>query len=86
MAVTIHQQPSGYQPVYSPLIFEATSTQIAQPNFVYTVRCTDLITSATRDYPVEQAPVTGELVFDVSNFAKQYVKNYVPNNVYGWQK
>jgi len=86
MAVTVNQQPSSYQPVYSPLIFEATSTQIAQPNFTYTVKCTDLITSAVATYEVEQAPVTGELVFDASNFAKQYVKNYIPNNVYGFQK
>ncbi len=86
MSVTINQQPSGYQPVYSPLIFEATSTQIAQPNFVYRVICTDLITSATLTEDIEQAPVTGELIFDASNFAKQYVKNYAPNNVYGFQK
>ena len=86
MAITVNQQPSAYQPAYSPLIFEATSTQIASANFTYTIVCTDLITSATETFEYEQAPVTGELVFDAFDFVNRYIKNYVPNNVYGFQK
>lgn len=86
MAITTNQQPNAYCPAHSPMIFEALSTQIAQPNFTYTIIVTDLITSTAQTYPVEQAPVTGELVFDAREFVKDFIKNYIPNNVYGFQK
>lgn len=85
MAVTVHSTPATYTPCYNPQWFVASSTQVAQPNFTYTVVCTDLITSATATYQIEQRPDT-KLVFDASNFSKNYVEHYIPNNVYGWQK
>lgn len=85
MSVTVHSTPATYTPCYNPQWFVASSTQVAQPNFTYTVVCTDLITSATATYQIEQRPDT-KLVFNASNFSKNYVEHYIPNNVYGWQK
>jgi hypothetical protein len=86
MAVTVHQQPNAYCPAHSPMIFVATSTQIASVNFTYTVRITDVITSTVQDYPHEQRPVTGECVFDARDFVKNFIKNYIPNNSYGFKR
>jgi hypothetical protein len=85
MATTVNQSPASYTPCYSPQWFEATSNNIAFTNFTFTIICTDVITSATATYNIEQRLDT-KLVFDASNFAKNYIKHYVPNNVYGFQK
>ena len=85
MAVTVNQQPAAYSMANTPLVFQATSTQIAAANFTYTVICTDLITSATETYQIEQRPVTGELVFYAHNFVKDYIKHFVPKNQYGFK-
>lgn len=82
--VTVNQYPTGYRAGYNPQWFEATSTQVGSPNFTYTIKCTDMITSATDTYQVEQRPDT-KLVFDASNFAKNYLQHYVPNNQYGFK-
>ena len=86
MAVTVNQQPAAFTPAFAPMIFEATSTQIAAANFTYTIIVTDLITSATETYPHEQRPVTGECVFDARDFVKDFIKHYIPYNLYGFQK
>ena len=84
--VTVHQQPAAFTPAYAPQIFEATSSNIATVNFSFTVVCTDLITSQTETYQIEQRPLTGELVFDAKNFVINFMSHFVPNNAYGWQK
>jgi len=85
MSVTVHTYPIGYVTGFNPQWFVATSTQVASANFTYTVKCTDVITSATATYEIEQRPDT-KLAFDASNFAKNYIEHYIPNNEYGWKK
>ena len=85
MSITLNQTPSAYSPASNDLTFEATSTMIAQSDFKYVVVCTDLLTSGTQTYNVPKAPNTGELKFYANVFVDQYIKHYVPNNVYGFQ-
>lgn len=85
MALTVNQTPSSYTPAFNPQWFEATSNQIAISDFYYRVIATDLLTSNSQTYNIKQRPTTGELVFPAHLFAKKYIQNYVPNNVYGWQ-
>jgi hypothetical protein len=84
MSITVHTTPATYTPCYNGQWFVASSTNIASTNFTYTVVCTDVITSATNTQEIEQRP-DGKLVFDGAPFAKNYVKNFVPNNQYGFQ-
>lgn len=84
MSVTVLDTPESYTPCYNGQWFTASSTQVASANFTYTVVVTDLITSATATYEIEQRPDT-KLVFDASNFAKNYIRHYIPINEYGWQ-
>lgn len=85
MSVTNYQQPDAYTPSDNPQDFVSLSNQIAVSDFTYRVICTDLITSETQTYNPKQWPSNGRLVFPARNFAKKYIRNYVPNNVYGFQ-
>lgn len=85
MSVSSSQTPDSYTPCYNAQWFGAVSTLVANTNFRYTIVCTDVITSATATYQAEQRPDT-RLVFDAANFAKNYMKHYIPNNAYGFQK
>lgn len=85
MSVTVHQTPSAYSLVYSPNMFLALSNQIAQPNFVYRVIVTDLITSETQTYDVAQDP-DGYCRFNATPFARRYFTHYIQMNTYGWQR
>jgi hypothetical protein len=85
MAITTNQQPSTYTPAFNGQWFESTSTQIAAANFTYTVKCTDMITSGTNTYTIKKR-LDNKMVFDASNFSKNYIKHYVPNNQYGFLK
>lgn len=86
MAVTVNQQPSSYTPNYNPQKFEALSNQIAQTDFMYRVICTDIITGTAHTYNIKQRPTSGELWFDAKIFTDQFIKNYVPNGSYGFQR
>lgn len=85
MAVTCNQQPATYTPGYSPQIFTAESTQSAQPNFSYTILCTDLLSGDTQYYDVPARP-DGDMVFDAKPFAESLLTHYIPLNTYGWQE
>jgi len=84
MAVTVHTTPASYTPCYNGQWFVASSTNVAQANFTYTVVCTDVITNESNTQEIEQRPDT-KLVFDGAPFAKNYIKNFIPNNQYGFQ-
>jgi hypothetical protein len=86
MAVTVTQQPQNYTPGYSPQVFSASSTATAQPNFSYTVVCTDLLSSETQTYQVPARPVNGDCVFDAKVFAETFLNHYIPINEYGWKQ
>ena len=84
MSVSVSQQPQAYTPGYSSQWFTALSTQIAQPNFFYTVICTDIISGDTQTYQLPQRP-DGYCVFDAGPFAENLLTQYAPINVYGWK-
>jgi hypothetical protein len=83
VAVTIHQQPPNRFPVYNNNIWLALSNQIAQPNFVYRVVVTDIISSVTRTYDIPARP-DGYCVFDSGVFAELFMTHFCPINQYGW--
>lgn len=86
MAVTTHESPEARSPVYSPQIFLALSSQIAQPNFFYRVILTDLISGDTQTFDCDPDP-SGYLRFDAGPFAESFfTSQYIPMNTYGWQK
>lgn len=85
MAVTNHQAPESYTPGYSPQIFTASSNQVAQPNFTYTVKCTDLL-SGDIQY-VDVLPDPDDLCkIDVKFFSETFLTHFIPINEYGWQQ
>lgn len=86
MAVVVNQQPASYTPNYNPQKFEALSNQTAVSDFTYRVICTDLITGDAQTYNPKPRPIFGELWFDAKVFTDQYIKNFVPNNVYGFRR
>lgn len=86
MSLTAYKQPYPYNPAYNKQAFDYLSTAIGNSDFMYRVICTDLITSGSQTYNIKQRPVTGELNFDASIFSKNYIKNYIPNNEYGWKR
>ena len=85
MSVTVHQTPEAYSLIYNPQMFLALSTQIAQPNFVYRVVITDLVSSDTLTYDVPADP-DGYCRFNGSPFGRRNFSHYIPMNLYGWQK
>lgn len=82
---TVIQQPDTYQPCFSPIWFTASSTESGNAGFSYKVKCTDSITAETLTYQIDKRPSDSLLTFDASNFAKNYIKHYIPNKAYGWQ-
>lgn len=84
MSVTVLSSPQAYTPSYNSQWFTCVSSQVAQPNFTYTVVVTDLITSTTQTYEIEQRPDT-KVVFDASVFSRNFIQDFVPNNEYGWK-
>lgn len=86
MAVTVNQQPEDYTPGYSPQIFTASSNQTAQPNFNYTVVCTDVISGDTQTIQVPPTPVDGDCIFDAKPFTETFLDHFIPINTYGWRE
>lgn len=86
MAITILAQPQAYMPAYNNQWFTASSNQVAQPNFKYTVVVTDLISGNTATFQLPARPDT-RCVFDAGPFAENQIRtsNYIPINLYGWQ-
>lgn len=85
MAITIVSQPSAYMPCYNPHWWVATSSQLAQPNFKFYVTVTDLITSNSRNYPIDPDP-SNQLKFNSATFAELYMGQVNPDGLYGFQK
>jgi hypothetical protein len=89
MAVTTLQSPASIGstlPAFSPQIFLATSNQIAQPNFVFTVKCTDVITGSIATFAIAKDPIYNTCVFDASSFSQQFMQFYKPLFTSGFQK
>jgi hypothetical protein len=86
VSLTKNQYPAAYTPNFNDQTFEYTSTQTGQSDFKYIIVATDVITSATQTYNVKQAPNTAELKWYANVFTNQYIKHYIPNNAYGFQK
>lgn len=85
MSVSVTQQPQDYVPVYNNQYFTALSTQVAQPNFFYTVIVTDVLSGDSKTYNIPQRPDT-YCVFDAGPFAESFMDNFIPINQYGWKK
>lgn len=85
MSVTPYSSGDPYSPGFSPQIFTAISNQVAQPNFSYTIKCTDLPSSETQTFPTAPRP-DSYAVFDARIFSEIRLNNYLPKNVYGWQQ
>lgn len=85
MAITILQQPSTHMPAFNANWWEASSTQSAQPNFQYTVICTDMITGTQQTYDCPKNP-SDLLRFDSGEFASQFITQLNPSGLYGFQR
>ena len=80
MAITSLVTPSAFMPAYNPQWFKSSSTQTAQPNFVYTVVLTDVISGATVTKNIDPDP-NGRLVFDAGSFSEQYITQVNPSGL-----
>lgn len=84
--ITVSQQPQAYMPYKNGQIFTASSDQVAQPNFMYTVIITDLKSSTAKTYQIPQRPDT-LLVFDAAPYVRSFFEDhYIPINLYGFQQ
>lgn len=82
--ITVSQQPDDYMNGFSSQIFSASSNQTGQPNFQYTVVCTDLISNDSLTYQIPPRP-DDDLVFDAKNFSQRHLTHDLPINQFGWQ-
>lgn len=85
MSVTVYASGDPYSPGFSPQIFTALSTQVAQPNFSYTIVATDVLTSETQTFQLPPRP-DDYCVFDARIFSEIRLTNYLPKNEYGWKQ
>jgi hypothetical protein len=86
MAITNNKQPSAFSPVGNQLTFESTSNQIAMTDFMYRIIVTDILSGESQTFNIKKRPTTsGEMIWNARVFAYKFVKDYIPNNLYGWQ-
>lgn len=86
MAITIQSSPTSPTPAYNENWVVATSTQTAQPNFYYTIILTDVTGSYTFDTIQIKPNPANKLVMDLQSYVQLLMVNYIPVNLYGWQK
>ena len=77
MAITITHKPQTIAPGFNQLMFRATSTQTAQPNFNYYVTV-NVDGVALTPMPLPARP-TGDLILDIKPLVRDYLKHYFPN-------
>jgi hypothetical protein len=73
MAITIHQEPQDYCAISSPIIFTASSTNVALDGFKYVVRVESSAIPPI-DYIVSPNP-NGYLVFNAQSSMSPYLRN-----------
>lgn len=83
MAITNLTSPQTHTPAFNGQFFVSSSNQIAAANFAYTIVITDIITSGSQTYQIEQRP-DGKVVFDASVFSRNYIRHFIPKNEYGF--
>jgi hypothetical protein len=83
MAITITHKPQTIAPGFNQLMFRATSTQTAQPNFNYYVTV-NVDGVALTPMPLPARP-TGDLILDIKPLVRDFLKHYFPFNLSGWQ-
>lgn len=81
--ITITHKPQTIAPGFNQLMFRATSTQTAQPNFNYYVTV-NVDGVALTPMPLPARP-TGDLILDIKPLVRDYLKHYFPFNLSGWQ-
>ena len=74
MAITLIREPEAFTPVYNDMVFTASSTNVAEPAFLYLV---DVYINAVLEfrYKVEPDPEFDYMVVDVSNSIEDFVLN-----------
>jgi hypothetical protein len=83
MAVTVTRNPLYIVPAYNAAEFLATSTQTAQPNFVYYVKVT-IDTAEEYIHRIPPAP-DGSCYFNAVAYTRKYIENYYPFGEYDVQ-
>lgn len=86
MAITIQSSPTSPTPAYNENWVVATSSNTAQPNFYYTIVLTDVTASFTFDTIKIKPDPNNRLKIDLKAYVQKYMQNYIPVNLYGWQK
>lgn len=87
MALAVQASPTGLiLPATSPAYWTVyDSINYSQPNFKYTIKITDVITGnfTIKEYLPRFAD--NKAVFDTNFYAEEFIKHYIPNNVYGFK-
>lgn len=86
MAITIHQQPDMFTPVYNPMRFQISSTNSGQSNFRYVV---DVYVSGVTGYTrllYDADPDNGQCAADVSRIVESYITSDISHTTYGFQR
>ena len=91
MAITITDQPTNFAKVGQKLMIVATSTEVAQPNFRYVVRVTNITTSEVLPDVIVPPNPQNRLMFDLSKVIESNVllkvynettlDNYITNSL-----
>lgn len=74
MAITITDQPTNFAKVGQKLMIVATSTNVAQPNFRYVVRVTDVVGSEDLPQVIVPPNPQNRLMFDLAQIIKPELK------------
>lgn len=84
--ITVQSQPASFMPCYNPHWWVATSTNVAQPNFKYTIYVTDLITATVSPaYQISQR-IDTKCVFNSATYIQRFMTQICPDTLYGFQK
>ena len=86
MAITIQSSPTSPTPAYNENWVVATSNNTTQPNFYYTIVLTDVTNSYVFDTIKIKPDPNNKLVMDLQAYVQLLMVNYIPVNLYGWQK
>lgn len=84
MAITVTAKPHSFVPAYNDIFFGATSSQTAQPNFLYYITVT--VNGTTFIFKRPARPTSGDLVFNCRKCIEKALSQYYPFGLYGWQQ
>jgi hypothetical protein len=84
MAITIRQQPGLWAPVYNPMMFVISSTNVLQSNFRYLVQLYVNGSATPVTLPISPDPTHARAYFDAHRILESYVTSDIEKTGWGF--